>query len=108
MVVFEEIWLPSGELVEIEKIEALFAPWCGDEVDTYGGKQVIDYRGRPAFAELAVLWDMQAGGWQGVWIDSYRRKLRTGFWDVAPIQKLPEQPSNLLERIYAFLLNFLL
>lgn len=101
MVAFEEIRLPSDELVEIEKLEALFAPWRGDEVDTYGDKQVIDYRGRPAFAELVVLWDMQEDGWQGVWIDSYRRKLRTGFWNVDPIQRLPERPSSLLERIYA-------
>jgi hypothetical protein len=101
MVAFEKLRLPSGELVEIEKLEALFTLWRGNEVDTYGGKQVIDYRGRPAFAELAVLWGMQEDGWQGVWIDSYRRKLRTGYWDVAPIQKLPERPSSLLERIYA-------
>ena len=101
MVAFEEIRLPSGELVEIEKLEAQFAPWRGDEVDTYGGKQVIDYRGRPAFAELVVLWGMQEDGWQGVWIDTYRRKLRTGYWNVAPIQNLPERPSSLLDRIYA-------
>ncbi|HWO89882.1 MAG TPA: hypothetical protein VNL98_12125 [Gemmatimonadales bacterium] len=45
-----------------------------------------------------VLWTLQAAGWQGVWIDSYRRCYRTGYWGSEPVT-LPAARLRLLEQL---------
>jgi hypothetical protein len=91
--------LASGE-VAVPKATPVFVAWPGQQPDdTYNGKQVLAFEGRPAFAELAVLWSLNALGWQGVWIDSYRGAYRTGYWDCPTLTKLPDGPAKLLERI---------
>jgi len=39
-------------------------------------------------------------GWEGVWIDTYSRKYRTGYWGEVPLSKLPPKPAQLLDQIY--------
>lgn len=68
--------------------------------DIYNGKTVLDWNGRPAFAELAILWSMMDAGWSGVWIDTYRKIFRRGYWDNEPVT-LPEVQEELLKRIYS-------
>lgn len=93
------IRLSSDEVV-VPKTTPVFVAWAGQEPnDTYNGKQVLDFGGRPAFAELAVLWSLNALGWQGVWIDSFRGVYRVGYWDCQPVLQLPDAPAQLLERI---------
>ena len=70
--------------------------------DTYHGKTVLKVAERPAFAELAILWTLRDAGWDGIWIDWYRGKYRTDYWDASPVE-LAEEPAKLLERIYALL-----
>ena len=97
--------LPSGEQISIPKYFLRFDSWKGAPIpNTYNGKAVIDWNGEPVFAELAVLRLFQAHGWDGVWVDSYRRKYRIGLPDVAtPIelsrkqQKREQQSSHLPE-----------
>jgi hypothetical protein len=97
----EEIQLPSGGTVTVPKCTPLFYEWEGTPiVDTYNGKQVLDVRGRPAFAELAILWALQEAGWEGVWIDTYRRSFRTGYWEVPALPELPRPAAELLAGIY--------
>src|SRR5437660_1144180 len=77
--------LPSGK-VAVSKANPIFAAWLGAPLDdTYNGKAILSWHGRPAFAELAILWSMMEGGWDGVWIDTYRRKFRRGYWDSEPV-----------------------
>jgi len=55
--------------------------------DSYGHKPVLDYNGQPLFAELNILRLLQASGWEGVWIDTYRKKFRQSwphFCDLPP------------------------
>jgi hypothetical protein len=66
-----------------------------------GKKAVLDFNGRPAFAELAILWTLQHEGWQGVWVDSFRGAFRTDYWNSAPQKSLPEKPSALSEEIWS-------
>jgi hypothetical protein len=83
----------------IPKATPTFTAWAGQPIaDTYNGKQVLSVNGKPAFAELAILWALQSIGWDGVWIDTYSRVYRTGYWDSAPAD-LPAKPAALLERI---------
>jgi hypothetical protein len=98
----EDFELPSGRRVSVPKCEPAFQPWHGWDVgDTYNGKQVLDVGGKPAFAELAILWSLRAEGWDGVWVDTYRDALRTGYWNVPPLESLPDRAAALLASIYA-------
>ena len=82
----EVITLFSGKTVLIPKCELVFNIWKGSPVkDDYGGKQVIDYDGKPFFAELAVLKILEEEGISGVWVDSYGKCLRKEM----PPTKLP-------------------
>jgi hypothetical protein len=97
----EPVTLPSGRVVQVPATTPVYAPWSGEPVeDTYGGKLVLDFDGRPAFAELAILWTLQSDGWSGVWVDTYRRKCRTSYWPKDEV-RLPLEQQQLLDRIYA-------
>lgn len=76
----EAIALPSGS-VQISKSTPVFKLWQGAPVsDSYGGKPVLDFYRRPEFAELGILRIFEQDGWEGVWVDTYRRKFRTQYW----------------------------
>src|ERR1700735_2453928 len=101
----ESLTLPSGRIVSFPKATPTFPLWRGTPVDkTYGKKAVLDFNDRPAFAELAILWALQNEGWNGVWVDSFRRAFRTGYWDRsqngAPQKSLPAKPSGIPEEIW--------
>jgi hypothetical protein len=69
--------LPSGDSVSVPRCQCLFRPWQGKPIrDTYGGKTILEFDGKPVFAELAILGTLQRAGWDGVWVDTYRRKFR--------------------------------
>lgn len=90
-----ELRLPSGRIVAVSTCFHHFKPWQGAPIpDTYGGKAVLDSNGDPLFAELAILRLIQAGGWQGAWIDTYRRKFR---------QSLPPHLCNPPPHVQGFL-----
>ena len=74
-----------------------FQPWCGPPIaDDYGGKAVLNYLDDPLFAELVILRHFEAAGWQGVWIDTYRRRTRVS---LAKDLELPPARRDLLNRV---------
>jgi hypothetical protein len=95
---YKEIYLLTGGIVSVPKATPRFSSWRGaSPQDTYGGKQVIDLNGEPVFAELAILRLLQAEGWQGRWIDTYRnRKWIT----INSFVELPSNRNELLQQIY--------
>lgn len=97
----ETMTLPCGRIVAFPKTTPTFPRWRGEPVETYGKKTVLDFDGRPAFAELFILWTLQSEGWQGVWIDSFRRAFRTGFWESAPEKSLPQKPNSIPDEIWS-------
>lgn len=73
--------LPSGTTVSVPKAQSAFKEWRGTPVeDSYGNKPVLSFGGEPVFAELAILRMFQSTGWDGVWVDTYRKKFRTSYW----------------------------
>jgi len=96
----QKIKLPSGKEIRIRKFELSFGLWKGESVkDSYGGKAIIDCDGEPLFAELAVLRTLQKDGWQGAWVDSYRKKFRIGLPGIVEPIELPEKPKKLFDDI---------
>jgi hypothetical protein len=97
----ETLTLPSGRSAAFPKATPTFPLWRGTPVDkTHGKKAVLDFNGRPAFAELAILWTLQNDGWQGVCFDSFRRAFRTDYWNSEPQKSLPEKPTSLSDEIW--------
>jgi hypothetical protein len=92
------IALDDGRQLEIPKATPCFKRWHGEPIiDTYGYKPMLDHSGEPLFAELVILRHLQIAGWQGVWIDTYRRKFL-----IAPRTAgvVPENALSRLEAIY--------
>jgi streptogramin lyase len=97
----ESMTLPSGRIVAFPKATPTFTQWLGRPVgETYGKKAILDFHGRPAFAELVILWTLQKDDWQGVWVDSFRRAFRTGYWNSAPQKSLPLKPSSIPDQVW--------
>jgi protein-S-isoprenylcysteine O-methyltransferase Ste14 len=93
-----ELTLPSGKSVAIPRCSYLFSEWRGAPIlDTYGGKALLNSDGKPVFAELAILGVLERAGWDGVWVDTYRRKFRRSMPPES--SKLPPHALELYERI---------
>jgi hypothetical protein len=98
---YDALTLPSGRFVEVPKVRPAFAIWRGHvPTDTYGHKPLLDFDGRMAFAELAILWTLERSDWSGVWVDTYRKKYRRDYWGIPPIPALPPGPQALLNEIW--------
>jgi hypothetical protein len=98
----EPVVLAPQTHVAVPKCTPQFARWRGAPLaDTYRGKLLLDFQGRPAFAELVILWTLMAAGWQGVWNDTFGHCSRQGYWE-SPRLKTPPQPAHdLLQTIRA-------
>jgi len=95
----EKVELSSGRAVEIRKAVPVFRPWRGKPVtETYGEKAILDFYRKPEFAELGILRTFQQEGWDGVWVDTYRRKFRTQYWPQNEVS-LPKKKALLLNDI---------
>ena len=97
----ERIVLPSGRAVRIAKATPVFKLWTGRKFSrkqTYGGKAVLDFYGKPQFAELGILRIFEHDGWTGVWVDTYRGKFRTRYWPANSVT-LPKDKESLLDSI---------
>jgi hypothetical protein len=81
-----------------------FASWSGEAPgSSYGGKPFVEHRGRPAFAELAILWTLDEAGWPGVWITHAggAEKHRRGFWGEQQPFEVPSDVLRLLADVRA-------
>lgn len=95
----EHVDLISGRHVAVPMATAVFARWSGAPLaDTYGGKTVLEFNGEALFAELVILRHLEAAGWKGAWIDTYRNRVLTGFGRPA---LLPAEQQAMLNRIFS-------
>ncbi|MFQ5418105.1 MAG: hypothetical protein ACE5FL_13840 [Myxococcota bacterium] len=96
---FEGFERSDGSITRVPKATAELDMWTGEPVpDDYNGKAVLDFEGEPLFAELVILRHLQAAGWDGAWIDTYRNRRLVGIDH--PID-LPPERQALLDDIYA-------
>lgn len=96
----EPFKLDDGRVVEVPKPNPEFSVWPGSPPgDTFGGKAILDFNGRPAFAELAILLSFHKSGWDGVCVDSFRSRYLRGSWPAPLLGELPADQKALLERI---------
>lgn len=96
----EVFLLSSGDNILIQKYFLTFQKWKGEPIlNSYGNKAVVDWNGAPLFAELAALKLFQSYGWNGVWVDSYRKKFRVGLPDVVEPIEIPQDQKELIDSI---------
>lgn len=94
----EEVTLSSGKKISIIKYKQYFSVWEGEPIaNTYGNKAVVEFDGEAMFAELAVLKTFQKNGWEGVWVDSYRKKFRIGLPDVEDPVEIPADKKKIID-----------
>jgi hypothetical protein len=92
----------SFEMVGTEAVRKAtphFSEWRGESPGSnFGGKRIVDFVGKPAFAELAILSTVGTAGWEGVWITHAggREKHRRGFWG-------RQDPFEVPDTVLAFL-----
>ncbi len=88
----------KGQSVEIPLTSPMFEPWKGEyQGDSYGGKPILEYQGQPLFPELVILRHFMDDGWNGVWVDTYRKRYLVSH-DVE--SQLNEHHIDLLNSIY--------
>lgn len=95
-----ETFQVSSGVVHVPKCVPRFRLWTGEPPgDSYGGKPILHGPDGPAFAELVVLGLLREGGWDGVWVDTYRNRFRTSYWGEDRNVPLPTVPAGALARI---------
>lgn len=58
----------------IPQCDLLFRAWSGNPLaHTFGGKAVIDFEGRPMFAELAIAETLKKESYSTRWTETYGR-----------------------------------
>jgi hypothetical protein len=62
----------NGNVLTVPKVELQFRRWDGTPLsNTFGNKPLIDFGGRPVFAELCVYELLRLSGWQARWVETY-------------------------------------
>lgn len=62
----------NGQTITIPKLELQLRRWEGASLDnTFGKKPLIDFGGKPVFAELCIYELMLLSGWQARWVEPF-------------------------------------
>ncbi len=87
---FQRIALADGRAVDIAQATPTFSRWTGEmPSDTYNGRPVLRLSDEMVLAELAILRIFEQDGWEGCWVDSYRKRFLTGYWPEPRAKDLP-------------------
>lgn len=96
----EKIESPAGAF-SVPKCTPVLIQWNGEPPhDSFGDKAFVAIDGIATFAELAALKIFKKGGWDGVWINSFRSKFHTSYPLAHPPTEIPEMALDILNRIH--------
>jgi hypothetical protein len=84
----------AGELVHIRTQQWALERWEGEDPPglalTWGRKPRFSINGSRSCAELAIVHHLQAGGWDGVWVNAFGGELRTQWFPAPAARQLAE------------------
>lgn len=95
--VTETLLVTGGHPVAIPKAQLQLRQWRGQPIlDTFGNKPLVDFAGRPVFAELCLYELFRLSGWEARWVETYgapaaRPNMFTDWRDV-PRKQQQHQP----------------
>lgn len=69
-----KIELLDGTKIELPASHPKFKIWKGEHIFDYGGKPLLDYKGRACFAELLITNILIDNGLDAVWIETEETK----------------------------------
>lgn len=84
---------------EFEKTTLRLKEWTGEPLLDNYNKPVIDYDGKPLFAELVIVKMWTKMGWNAVWIDNFRKVFWTSLKNQRSLNKLPKNKLKILQDI---------
>ena len=102
--------LVNKQALHIPKLELRLRRWTGTPIlHTFGNKPLIDFSGRPLFAELCIYELLHLSGWQARWVETFGapalRPSHFTHWKDAALREqqhdsITDQPiTDLLRRI---------
>lgn len=97
---FETIKISKKD-VKIKKYCVCFKEWKGSRknINDYGRKKILDFKGEPLFAELILRKQLLTKGWEdAVWVD--KKNYRIGMDLVNDKKSLPQGKKERLFEIY--------
>jgi hypothetical protein len=84
----------AGELVHIRTQQWALERWEGEDEPglavPWARKPKFAVSGSRSCAELAIVHHLQAGGWNGVWVNAFRGELRTQWFPAPAARQLAE------------------
>ena len=93
----EQLVTDGVEEIVVDKYCITFNLYQGEEqIYNYGNKEIISVEDKPTYAELAALSLFRREGWNGMWLDGYRRKKWSGLSEEA---KYPDSIDVLLDSL---------
>ena len=76
-----ETHIIDGIEINIPIVHLEFKKWDGEPIaNTFGGKGLIDYKGKPMFAELAIQCTALEAGWNARWVETYAMKNKVPYY----------------------------
>ena len=93
----EKLFADEHAEILVDKYCTTFHPYQGEEqIYTYGNKAIVVDQGKPTYAEFAALSLFREEGWNGMWVDGYRRKKRSSLLEDA---QYPQSIRELLDSL---------
>ena len=93
----EKLFADEHAEILVDKYCTTFDLYKGDEqIDTYGKKEIVSVEDKPTYAEFAALSLFRREGWNGMWVDGYRRKKWSGLSEEA---RYPDSIDVLLDSL---------
>lgn len=83
--------------IPIKKTYRQLPKWKGEpDIDTYNNKPILDWKGKPVFAEIYALNEFKELGYEGVWVDTFRRKYWIDIPERSEAISLPQKYEDIL------------
>ena len=65
--------------IAIKTLDCEFTRWMGEPLTDPYGKTVLCWKGQPLFAELIIVAELKAAGWNAYWADTFSQRFRSGW-----------------------------
>ncbi|WP_417600473.1 hypothetical protein [Owenweeksia hongkongensis] len=92
----------NNEKIDIPKCHVQFKRWTGQPIqNTFGNKPLLDFNGKPMFAELLIMNLFLQNSWNSRWVETYgKSKLKPIYLNNWIDDKYKNQIDKPIENLY--------
>jgi hypothetical protein len=94
--------LPTGRKVDVKRRLMGFEQWKGVKPKLpriWSSKGYLNHSGEPLFAELVILRMLEKEGWEGVWVNNFKKQFLKGLPEISQPCQLPDTPHAVFREI---------